>query len=93
MAVDYEVACREGDLGALLTASFLLSEGARVLLLPPLAESLPEPTFLLPVVRGYPAGLLSEFIKLEPPEAAFFSWQSGSEIQYWPGFTGPDGNP
>ena len=89
MAVDYEVACREGDLAALLTAAFLLKEGARVLILPEPAESLPEPDFILPVVRGYPAALLADFIEINNPDTPFFSWQSGSEVQIWGG-TSPD---
>ncbi len=83
MAVDFDIACREGDLGALLTASFLQQEGCRVLLLPPLPGRLPDPNFLLPVVRGYPARLLADFIDLELPAEPFFSWQSGSEVQSW----------
>ena len=83
MAVDFDVACREGDFGALLTASFLQREGCRVLLLPALPGRLPDPDFLLPVVRGYPARLLADFIDLEFPAEPFFSWQSGSEVQLW----------
>jgi len=83
MAVDFDVACREGDFGALLTASFLQQEGCRVLLLPALSGGLPDPDFLLPVVRGYPARLLADFIDLELPAEPFFSWQSGSEVQLW----------
>ncbi len=83
MAVDFDVACRESDFGALLTASFLQQEGCRILLLPPRPEILPEPDFLLPVVRGYPARLLADFIDLEIPAEPFFSWQSGSEVQFW----------
>ncbi len=83
MAVDFDVACREGDFGALLTASFLQQEGCRVLLLPALSGRLLEPDFLLPVVRGYPARLLADFIDLELPSEPFFSWQSGSEVQLW----------
>ena len=84
MAVDYEVACRENDLGALLAAAFLVREGARVLLLPPVDGEVPEPDFLLPVVRGYPAGLLADFIDLKLPETVLFSWRKGSEVEYWP---------
>ncbi len=83
MAVDFDVACREGDFGALLTASFLQREGCRVLLLPALPGASPDPDFLLPVVRGYPARLLADFIDLELPKDPFFSWQSGSEVQLW----------
>ncbi len=83
MAVDYDVACRENDLGALLSASFLQREGCRILLLPALSESLPEPDFLVPVVRGYPARLLADFIDLELPAEPFFSWQSGTEVKFW----------
>jgi len=83
MAVDFDVACREGDLGALLSASFLQQEGCRVLLLPALPGYLPDPDFLLPVVRGYPARLLADFIDLELSAEPFFSWQSGSEVQLW----------
>ncbi len=92
MAVDYEVACRESDLAALLSAAFLLKEGARILLLPPLEESLPAPDFIIPVVRGYPATLLSDFVDIKIPESSFFSWQKGSEIENWPVVTGSDGN-
>ncbi|MCK5680364.1 hypothetical protein KAI46_06085 [bacterium] len=88
MAVDYEVACREGDLAAMLTAAFLMKEGCRVLLLPPLSGRTSEPNFLLPAVRGCPARLLAEFIDLERPEAPLLSWQVGSEVQFWPGFAG-----
>jgi len=84
MAVDYEVICRESDLAALLSASFLLKEGARVLLLPSPVESLPEPDFIIPVVRGYPADLLSDFIDIKAPNSAFFSWQNGPETESWP---------
>jgi len=84
MAVDYEVACRENDLGALLAAAFLARDGARVLLLPPLDGDIPEPDFLLPVVRGYPAGLLADFIDLKLPATALFSWRKGSDVECWP---------
>ena len=84
MAVDYEVACRESDLAALLCAAFLLKEGARVLLLPSLAESMSEPDFIIPVVRGYPAALLSDFVDIKVPKSTFFSWQNGSGIESWP---------
>lgn len=83
MAVDFDVACRGGDFGALLTASFLQQEGCRVLLLPDLPGRLPDPDFLLPVVRGYPARLLADFIDLKLPADPFFSWQNGSEVQLW----------
>lgn len=84
MALDYDVACREGDLGAMLTAAFLQQEGCRVLLLPPLPVDFPDPGFLLPVVRGYPARLLAKFVDLKLPADPFFSWQSGSKVQSWP---------
>jgi hypothetical protein len=45
-------------------------------LLPSLPEKVPEPSFLIPVVRGYPASLLSSLLELEKPSADFFSWQS-----------------
>ncbi len=84
MAVDYEAACREGDLAALLTAAFLLKEGARILILPdPDGGGLPEPDFILPVVRGYPAALLANFMDISPLKEPFFSWQSGTEVQTW----------
>ncbi len=84
MAVDYEVICRQGDLGSLLTAAFLAKEKCRVLLLPPLSVKASEPNFLIPVVRGYPAKLLAALTELENPPAEFFSWQSGSEVRSWP---------
>ena len=80
MAVDYEVICRQGDLGSLLAAAFLAKEKCRVLLLPPLSGKAPEPDFLIPVARGYPAQLLATLIELDKPATDFFSWQSGAEI-------------
>ena len=85
MAVDYEVICRQGDLGSLLAAAFLAKEKCRIMLLPPLSGKAPEPNFLIPVVRGYPARLLATLIELKSPPTGFFSWQSDSEISSWPG--------
>ncbi len=85
MAVDYEVICRQGDLGSLLTAAFLAKEKCRILLLPSLSGKALEPNFLIPVVRGYPAQLLASLVELESPPADFFSWQSESEICSWTG--------
>ncbi len=76
MAVDYDLICRQDALGPLLAAAFLVKEKCRVLLLPPLPEKVPEPSFLIPVVRGYPASLLASLMELEKPPADFFSWQS-----------------
>ena len=91
MAVDYEVICRQGDLGPMLAAAFLAKENCRVLLLPPLAVKAPEPNFLIPVVRGYPAKLLAALIDPEDPPAEFFSWQSESSIRSWPGSVDREG--
>lgn len=85
MAVDYEVICRQGDLGSLLTAAFLAKEKCRILLLPPLIGKAPEPNFLIPVVRGYPAQLLSGLIELETPPTDFLSWQIESINGSWLG--------
>ncbi len=85
MAVDYEVVCRQGDLGPMLAAAFLAKENCRVLLLPPLAVKASEPNFLIPVIRGYPVGLLAALIGLEKPPTELFSWQNESSIRSWPG--------
>jgi hypothetical protein len=69
MAVDYDLACRRDALGPLLAAAFLARKGCRVLLLPPRPEKRPEPGFLIPVVKGFPAELLADLVTLEdPPE-------------------------
>ena len=83
MAVDYDLVCRQDDLGPLLAAAFLAKEKCRVLLLPPLPKKAPEPNFLIPVLRGYPARLLSSLTELEDPPAQFLSWQSGSTVRSW----------
>ncbi len=84
MAVDYDLVCRSDDLGPLLAAAFLAKEECRVLLLPPLPETTLEPNFLIPVVRGYPARLLSSLVELEKPLANFLSWQDGAKSRFWP---------
>lgn len=86
MAVDYDLICRQDDLGPLLVAAFLVKEKCRVLLLPPLSKKVPEPNFLIPVVRGYPARLLSSLMELEKPPANFLSWQSDLTSGLWPDF-------
>ncbi|MBN2810157.1 MAG: hypothetical protein JXR80_11745 [Deltaproteobacteria bacterium] len=84
MAVDYDLICRRDALGPLLAAAFLIRKKCRVLLLPPLPVQAPEPHFLLPVLRGYPAALLSSLIALEKPPARFLSWQVDNTISFWP---------
>ncbi len=91
MAVDYELICRNDDLGPLLAAAFLAKEKCRVLLLPPLPNKAPDPNFLIPVVRGYPAKLLATLIDMEKPPAGFFSWQNGARVRSWPDSGGRDG--
>lgn len=93
MAVDYEVICRQGDLGPMLAAAFLVKKDCRVLLLPPLAEKALEPNFLIPVVRGYPAKLLAALIDLQESPAELFSWQIESTIRSWPGSVNREGGP
>lgn len=77
MKVDFEVVCREGELGPMLAAAFLARQGCRVMFLPPRFQQNSEPEFLLPVVRGCPARLLSELLSDPPsaPPAEIFSWK------------------
>ena len=86
MAVDYELICRKDDLGPLLAAAFLVKEKCRVLLLPPLPNKAPDPNFLIPVVRGYPAKLLATVTDMENPPVDFFSWQNEARVRSWSDF-------
>ncbi|MBW1645455.1 MAG: hypothetical protein JRJ56_03885 [Deltaproteobacteria bacterium] len=56
----YDVICRDGTLGPLLTALFLARTGKRVLVLPPRLVETGTGEFLLPVVSHGAAGLLAE---------------------------------
>ncbi|MBN2706744.1 MAG: hypothetical protein JXR89_09930 [Deltaproteobacteria bacterium] len=76
MKVDFEVVCREGELGPMLAAAFLIRQGCRVMFLPPRCQRDSDPKFLFPVVRGCPARQLSALLpELSPPPAEIFSWK------------------
>ena len=88
MAVDFDLICRRDSLGSLLAAAILARAGCRVLLLPPRAEVRPEPEFLVPVARGYPAAVLSGLVKSEALPQNLLSWRdSAGSLRQWPGFS------
>jgi len=74
MTVDYDLVCRRDALGPLLAALSLARRGCRVLLLPGRGATGPEPEFLLPVLRGYPAELLEQLVGLENVPERVLTW-------------------
>ncbi|NIA19392.1 MAG: hypothetical protein GWP07_03020 [Xanthomonadaceae bacterium] len=81
---NYDIICRDGSLGALLTAFFLAKSGKKVLLLPPLSSPAQKPSYLLPLIAGFPrqllaqAGLLTEGILCK--QSNWFSWTDGQHV-------------
>ena len=80
----YDIICRDGSLGALLAAFFLIKKGKKVLLLPALSPRKSHPPFLLPLVSGFPHQLLAE-MGLLPKEVLckrsnWFSWTDGHHV-------------
>ena len=89
MAVDYDLACRRDALGPLLTAAILARKGCRVLVLPAADEVRPDPGFLVPVVRGYPAELLAALVGHEDLPGKVLSWSAVGDGKKpdWEGFS------
>jgi len=84
MAVDYELVCRRGELGPLLSAAFLAGSGdCRILVLPPRLPENAHPGFLVPVLRGYPAELLGRLVSLETVPDNLLSWRKNGSGGSW----------
>ena len=64
MAVEYDVVCRRCDPGAMLAAAFLAVGGCRILVLPERPDRVCNPDFLVPVLKGFPAELISGVAEL-----------------------------
>jgi len=81
---NYDIICRDGRLGTLLTAFFLAKSGKKVLLLPSLSSPAHKPSYLLPLIAGFPrrllaqAGLLTEGVLCR--ESNWFSWTDGQHV-------------
>lgn len=80
----YDIICRDGSLGTLLTAFFLAKSGKKVLLLPITSSPARKPPYLLPLITGFPrqllleAGLLTEDVLCR--QSNWFSWTDGQHI-------------
>jgi hypothetical protein len=81
---NYDIICRDGNLGTLLTAFFLVKSGKKVLLLPASSPSEQHPPYLLPLAAGFPrrllvkAGLLTENVLCK--RSNWFSWTDGHHV-------------
>ena len=79
----YDIICRDGNLGPLLAAAFLVKSGKRILLLPP-SSSRRQPSFLLPLIAGVPrrhllaGGLLTENTLCK--RSNWSSWTDGQHV-------------
>ncbi|MEA3241244.1 MAG: hypothetical protein U9P37_06725 [Pseudomonadota bacterium] len=80
----YDIICRDGSLGTLLAAFFLVKNGKKVLLLPSSAFPERKPSYLLPLVAGFPrqllveTGILTEDVLYR--QSNWFSWTDGQHV-------------
>jgi len=81
---NYDIICRDGNLGTLLTAFFLIKSGKKVLLLPASSPQRQHPPYLLPLVAGFPrqllvkTGLMTENVLCK--RSNWFNWTDGHHV-------------
>jgi len=81
---NYDIICRDGSLGTLLAAFFLAKSGKKVLLLPSPSSLARKPSYLLPLIAGFPrqllaqAGLLTEGVLCR--QSNWFNWTDGQHV-------------